>query len=82
MVVLSEGGFYADLDTDCRSPLDDLIQPGDQMIVGWEHEFSTVAEKQRKFYARQRQERDFFLYILSASLEFALVFANDHSCLP
>ena len=57
MVILSEGGFYADLDTDCRKPMDDVIQPGDYMIVGWEHEFDTLAEKEKRFYARQRQAR-------------------------
>ena len=55
MVVLSQGGFYADLDTDCWKPLDSIMRPEDKMLVGWEDEFSSFEAKERHFFGRQRQ---------------------------
>ena len=42
MVILKHGGVYADIDTECRRPLRDVIQPHDNMVVGWENEFATL----------------------------------------
>ena len=55
MVVLRLGGVYADVDTECKKPLDQLIQPRDTMIVSWENEFSTAEEAGLRQYVRKRQ---------------------------
>lgn len=55
MVVLRYGGVYADLDTECRQPMDALIQPRDTLVACWENEFSTAAEAERRNYVRPRQ---------------------------
>ena len=55
MVVLRLGGVYADMDTECRQPLNDLVQPHDTMIVGWENEFESMDHAQFRSYARERQ---------------------------
>ena len=57
MVVLSQGGFYADLDTNCWKPMDSIMRPEDKMLAGWEDEFSTFEAKERFFFGRQRQVR-------------------------
>lgn len=44
MVVLKMGGVYADIDTECKQPLDAIIRSKDTLIVGWENEFAD-AEK-------------------------------------
>lgn len=54
-VVLRYGGVYADLDTECRQPMDALIQPRDTLVACWENEFSTEAEAERRNYVRPRQ---------------------------
>lgn len=55
MVVLQYGGLYADMDTECRKPFDELIQENDAMIAGWERESATpeIAAEMRD--VRQRQ---------------------------
>lgn len=55
MVVLRLGGVYADVDTECRQPMDSLIRPRDTMVVGWENEFETPAEAEHRHYVRSRQ---------------------------
>ena len=42
MVLLRMGGVYADVDVECQQPLDELIQPTDTLIVGWEQEVPSV----------------------------------------
>lgn len=59
MVVLRLGGVYADIDTECKSPLNDLILPHDTLIVSWENEFSTAEEARHRTYVRKRQVRWF-----------------------
>ena len=49
------GGVYADVDTECKSPLNDLILPHDTLIVSWENEFSTAEEARHRSYVRKRQ---------------------------
>eukprot|EP00887_Chlorella_sp_A99_P001125 scaffold14.g1125.t1 len=44
LVVLRHGGVYADVDAECRQPLDGLIESRDTLLVGWEADFSS-AEK-------------------------------------
>ena len=39
MVVLRAGGVYADIDTECKQPLDTIVRSRDTLIVGWESEF-------------------------------------------
>lgn len=55
MVVLRLGGVYADVDTECRQPMDGLIRPRDTMVVGWENEFMSPAEAEHRHYVRSRQ---------------------------
>ena len=55
MVVLRLGGVYADVDTECRKPLNDIIRPQDTLIVSWENEFSTAEEARSRKYVRKRQ---------------------------
>ncbi len=55
MVVLRMGGIYADIDTECRKPLNNLILPRDTLVVGWENEFSTAEEAHSRKYVRKRQ---------------------------
>lgn len=55
MIVLRLGGVYADVDTECKLPLNDLILPRDTLIVGWENEFSTAEEARHRTYVRKRQ---------------------------
>ncbi|KAF8068401.1 HOC1 [Scenedesmus sp. PABB004] len=38
MVVLRLGGVYADVDVECRTPLDAVIAPADTLLVGWDAE--------------------------------------------
>lgn len=39
MVVLRHGGAYADIDTECRRPLDEVLRSRDTLVAGWENEF-------------------------------------------
>ena len=55
MVVLRLGGVYADVDTECKKPLDDIILPKDTLVVSWENEFSTAEEARQRRYVRKRQ---------------------------
>lgn len=55
MVVLRLGGMYADMDTECVKPLNDLIEPRDTMLVGWENEFPNMDHARFRSYARERQ---------------------------
>ncbi|KDD71275.1 hypothetical protein H632_c5402p0, partial [Helicosporidium sp. ATCC 50920] len=41
MVVLAEGGVYADIDTEARVGLDEVLQAADTLVVGWEADFET-----------------------------------------
>ena len=40
MVVLRHGGVYADLDAECRRPLDGVIASRDTLVVGWDTEWA------------------------------------------
>ena len=55
MVVLRLGGMYADMDTECVKPLNDVIEPRDTMLVGWENEFPNMDHARFRSYARERQ---------------------------
>ena len=39
MVVLRHGGVYADLDAECRRPLDGVIASRDTLVAGWDTEW-------------------------------------------
>lgn len=66
-VVLRLGGVYADLDTECRKPLSDLIQPRDTLVAGWENEFASLEETEQRHYVRSRQV---WCFVLLASAVF------------
>jgi len=55
LVVLKLGGVYADIDTECRQPLDDFIHAKDTLIVGWENEFFTDSQAYSRHFVRRRQ---------------------------
>lgn len=54
-VVLRYGGVYADMDTECRVPLDSYLSDSDTLVAGWENEFRYVPEQIKRSYSRQRQ---------------------------
>ena len=49
------GGVYTVADVLCRKPLDELIQPWDGLVAGWEAELSNATIPQITEYARKRQ---------------------------
>jgi hypothetical protein len=60
MVVLRLGGVYADIDVECRQPLDSVIRPTDTMVVGWEAEVASDAQAYQRHFARKRQVLQWF----------------------
>lgn len=40
MAVLRHGGVYADLDAECRRPLDGVLHSRDTLVAGWAAEFA------------------------------------------
>ena len=54
-VVLRVGGVYADLDTECRRPMSDLIRPRDTLVGCWENEFARPRDAEARHYVRNRQ---------------------------
>ena len=42
LVLLRHGGVFADVDAECRQPLDGLIQSRDTLVVGWDNEYSSA----------------------------------------
>lgn len=55
MVLLRHGGVYADIDTECRIPVDDIVSDHDTLVVGWENEWATPAIAFNHHYVRLRQ---------------------------
>jgi mannosyltransferase OCH1-like enzyme len=60
MVVLRLGGAYADIDAECRQPLDSIIQPADTLLVGWDTEVSNANSAAAAGLARQRLIANWF----------------------
>jgi hypothetical protein len=60
MVILKFGGVYADVDVECRKPLDGVVLPTDTMIVGWEAEVPTDEDALKLTYTRRRQILQWF----------------------
>lgn len=60
MVVLRLGGVYADIDVECRQPLDDILRPTDTMVVGWESEVASDKEAFKRHFVRKRQVLQWF----------------------
>lgn len=60
MVLLRLGGVYADLDVECRQPLDSVIQPADTLLVGWDDEEADAMTAAHRNFARQRQIASWF----------------------
>lgn len=54
-MVLRYGGLYADIDTECGMNLEDILQPEDGFVAGWEQEFPTQDMAIGYKFARQRQ---------------------------
>lgn len=57
MVVLRLGGVYADIDTECKRPLDSIIRSRDTLIVGWENEFPDAQKALDAWCAWGRRRR-------------------------
>lgn len=55
MVILRHGGVYADVDAECRRPLDGLLHSKDTLVAGWDNEFPDAAAALEAGYVRQRQ---------------------------
>jgi len=55
LVVLRYGGVYADLDAECMVPLDQMLQPDDVFLVGWECDTESVEAAFKRHFVRQRQ---------------------------
>ena len=53
--MLRYGGVYADVDTECGSPLDNIILPDDTFLAGWEDEYATADAALDYKFSRQRQ---------------------------
>jgi mannosyltransferase OCH1-like enzyme len=60
MVVLRLGGAYADVDAECRQPLDSIIQSADTLLVGWDTEVSNATSAAATGLARQRLVANWF----------------------
>lgn len=60
MVILRYGGVYADIDVECRRPLESFILPTDSMVVGWEAEAPNDVEAFNHHYVRKRQVLQWF----------------------
>lgn len=60
MILLRLGGVYADIDVECRQPLDSVIQPADTLLVGWDAEESDLTAAAELHMARQRQVASWF----------------------
>lgn len=59
-MVLRLGGAYADIDAECRQPLDSIIQPADTLLVGWDTEVSNATSAAATGLARQRLIANWF----------------------
>lgn len=55
LIVLHTGGVYADIDTECRKPLDRFLRTTDTLVVGWENEFRTDEMAYSRHFVRRRQ---------------------------
>jgi hypothetical protein len=55
LVVLRYGGVYADIDTECKQPLDQVIRHTDSLLVGWEGEATDHDALVHRHFARYRQ---------------------------
>ena len=42
MAVLRHGGVYADVDAECRRPLDSLLHSKDTLVAGWDSEWANA----------------------------------------
>jgi hypothetical protein len=63
LVVLRYGGAYADTDTECVRPLDEVIGATDALVVGWEDEWSSMEDLVKFRFSRFRQVRSHQLLI-------------------
>ncbi|QDZ23394.1 glycosyltransferase [Chloropicon primus] len=55
MVIYKYGGVYTDIDTECKTPLDEVLLPTDTMVVGWEYEGTTQEDALNHHYVRANQ---------------------------
>ncbi|KAL4444209.1 hypothetical protein ABPG75_011946 [Micractinium tetrahymenae] len=55
MVILRHGGVYADVDAECRRPLDALLHSKDTLVAGWDNEWANATAALQAGYVRQRQ---------------------------
>jgi len=61
LVLHHYGGVYADTDVECVKPLDEWITSDVKLIVGYEHEFTSVEEASSRSYARRLQLQQWFI---------------------
>ena len=66
LVVFRYGGVYADIDTECKQPLDQIIRHSDSLLVGWEGEAPDHDALVHRHFARYRQVCFFPVHILLA----------------
>ena len=55
LIVLHTGGGDADIDTECRQPMDSYLRSTDTLVVGWENEFRTDEMAYSRHFVRRRQ---------------------------
>ena len=60
LVVLRNGGVYADIDVECRQPLDGVLLPTDTLVTGWESEVPSDALAFKRHHVRRRQVLQWF----------------------
>lgn len=59
-MVLRLGGAYADIDAECRQPLDSIIKPADTLLVGWDTEVTDASSAAATGLSRQRLVANWF----------------------
>eukprot|EP00775_Hariotina_reticulata_P008242 gene8242-8432_t len=60
MLILRLGGVYADIDVECKQPLDPIIQPSDTLLSGWDTELVQPQLAAQQGFPRQRQVASWF----------------------
>lgn len=55
MVILHSGGVYADVDAECKQPLDSVLHSKDTLVAGWDNDFADAQAALEAGYVRMRQ---------------------------
>jgi len=59
-VILRLGGVYADIDVECKQPLDSIILASDTLLAGWDSELVQPQLAAQQGFPRQRQLASWF----------------------